>query len=47
MINLTNIIMAKKKKKEEIISKPLVEKVEVQKEEKKPDGARTVTGVRG
>lgn len=45
MINLINNIMAKKKKKEE--SKPLIEKVEVQKEEKKDNGVRTIVNSRG
>lgn len=37
--------MAKKKKKEE--AKPLIQKVEVQKEEKKDNGVRTIVSSRG
>ena len=41
--------MAKKKKKaaEEAVEKPLIEKVEVQKEEKKDNGVRTIVSSRG
>lgn len=48
MINLINKLMAKKKKgSAKAESKPLVEKVEQQKEVKKPSNERTIINSRG